>query len=60
MEAPGLRHNARCRRANSPMPVVDDWTDVEMPAIPQEVEFRERTKRPAETAVDDLEEDQAG
>ena len=57
MEAPGIRHNARCRRANSPMQVPDDSNDVEMPDIPQEVEFRERTKRSAETTVEDLEEE---
>ena len=57
MEAPGIRHNARCRRANSPMQVADDSNDVDMPEIPQEVEFRERTKRSAETAVEDLEEE---
>ena len=56
-EAPGIRHNARCRRANSPMQVADDSNDVEMPEIPQEVEFRERTKRSAETTVEDLEEE---
>ena len=55
MEAPGIRHNARCRRANSPMQVVDDSNDVEMPEIPQGVEFHERTKRTAETSVEDLE-----
>ena len=39
------------------MQVADDSNDVEMPDIPQEVEFRERTKRSAETTVEDLEEE---
>ena len=60
MEAPGIRHNAGCRRANEPMQVVDNSGDSEMPAIPQEVEFREKAKRSSETAVEDLEEEIRG
>lgn len=55
MEAPGIRHNARCRRANEAMNVDADG-DSEMPGIPQQVEFHERNKRSAETPVEDLEE----
>ena len=59
MEAPGIRHNARCRRANEPMSVDADG-DSEMPGIPQQVAFHERNKRSAETPVEDLEEEIRG
>ena len=59
MVAPGIRHNARCRRVNEPMSVDAD-DDVEMPTIPQEAEFRERNKRSAETSTEALEEEIRG
>ena len=53
MEAPEIRHNARCRRANEPVSVNADG-DSEMPCIPQQLEFHERNKRSAETPVETL------
>lgn len=57
MEAPGIHRNARCTKANEPMPIVEDAGDEEMAAIPQETEFRDRNKRGAETPVEDCEEE---
>ena len=79
MEAPGIRHSAKCRRINMPMPEVVArervGRDVEISSqaspsiapespdenifldvdIPQEEEFKERTKRKHDGEMDDVE-----
>ena len=79
MEAPGIRHSAKCRRTNMPMPEVVArervGRDVEISSqaspsiapespdenifldvdIPQEEEFKERTKRKHDGEMDDVE-----